>query len=136
MIVIDACVTMAWCFNDEATEKSESVLDTVRAEGAWVPALWRLEVANVLRQAERRSRISLSDSSRRLELLAALPVSVDTETNKHAFGAILNLARDCTLTVYDAAYLELAIRLGLPLASSDKMLLAAARKCGVKVVDC
>ena len=127
---------MAWCFNDEATAKSEALLEQVRRDGAWVPGLWRLEVANVLRQAERRSRISQSDCSRRLELLSKLPVSVDPETNRHAFGAIMALARTHTLTVYDAAYLELAIRLGLPLASSDKALLAAARKCAVEVVDC
>ena len=127
---------MAWCFNDEATAKSEALLEQVRRDGAWVPGLWRLEVANVLRQAERRGRISQSDSSRRLELLSKLPVWVDPETNRHAFGSIMALARTHTLTVYDATYLELAIRLGLPLASSDKALLAAARKCGVSIVQC
>ena len=136
MIVIDASVAIAWCFADEVTPESDAVLDRVKAEGARVPSLWHLEVANVLRQAERRGRISASDTSQRLEVLALLPINTDPETQSRAWGQILALARAHTLTVYDAAYLELAARLGLPLASKDRELLKAGQICGVTIVAC
>ena len=136
MIVIDASLAAAWCFDDEATAEADQILDRVRAEGARVPSLWHLEIANVLRQAERRGRISEADSSRRFELLAQLPIVTDIETMTRAWGPTLALARTHTLTVYDAAYLELAARLGLSLASKDKELLAAARSSGIMVIAC
>lgn len=127
MIVIDASLALAWCFDDEATEETDAALDQVRADGARVPALWHFEIANVIRQA---------DSSRRLQLLAKLPIVTDYETMVQAWGTTLALARIHTLTVYDAAYLELATRLALPLASKDEELLAAARKGGVSTIAC
>ena len=136
MIVIDASVAVAWCFADEATPEVDAVLDRVRADGARVPSLWHLEVANVLRQAERRGRISEADTSRRIELLEQLPITTDGETMQRAWGTTLALARAHALTVYDAAYLELASRLGVPLASKDKELLAAAQIGGVSFVAC
>lgn len=136
MIVIDASLAAAWCFDDEATVEADQMLDRVRAEGARVPCLWHLEIANVLRQAGRRGRISEADSSRRLELLAQLPIVTDIETMTRAWGPTLALARSHTLTVYDAAYLELAARLGLSLASKDKELLAAARNSGIVAIAC
>lgn len=136
MIVIDASVAVGWCFADEATPRGDAVLDRVRAEGARVPSLWHLEVANVLRQAERRERISEAETSLRLELLAQLPIATDADTMQRAWMQTLALARTHTLTVYDAAYLELAARFGLPLASKDRELLAAARKNGIAVLAC
>ena len=136
MIVIDASLAAAWCFDDEATAQADAMLDRVRTEGARVPGLWHLEIANVLRQAERRGRIGEADSSRRLELLAQLPILVDIETATRAWGPSLALARTHKLTDYDAAYLELATRLGLPLASKDKELLAAAANSGVEAIAC
>ncbi|MBC8037780.1 MAG: type II toxin-antitoxin system VapC family toxin [Rhizobiales bacterium] len=136
MIVIDASVAVGWCFADEATPRGDAVLERVRAEGARVPSLWHLEVANVLRQAERRERISEAETSLRLELLAQLPIATDADTMQRAWMQTLALARTHTLTVYDAAYLELAARFGLPLASKDRELLAAARKNGIAVLAC
>lgn len=136
MIVIDASVAVGWCFADEATPRGDAVLERVRAEGARVPSLWHLEVANVLRQAERRERISEAETSLRLELLARLPIVTDVDTVQRAWAQTLALARTHVLTVYDAAYLELAGRLGLPLASKDKELLVAARQSGIAVFAC
>jgi predicted nucleic acid-binding protein len=136
VIVIDASVAIAWCFADEATAEGDAVLDQVRADGARVPSLWHLEVANVLRQAERRGRINEADTARRLELLAQLPIVTDVVTILRAWGPTLALARAHALIVYDAAYLELAMRLGVPLASKDMELIAAARKGGVAVISC
>ncbi len=136
MIVIDASVAIAWCFADEATAEGDAVLDRVRNNGGKVPSLWHLEVANVLRQAERKGRISEAGVSQRLEQLAQLSIATDFDTAARAWGPTLALARAHTLTVYAAAYLELATRLGLPLASKDKELLAAARSSGVEVIAC
>ena len=136
MIVIDASVALSWCFADEATAEGDAVLDLVRSEGARVPSLWHLEVANVLRQAERRKRITEAEVSQRLELLAALPILTDTETQRRAWGPTLALARQHELTAYDAAYLELAVRFGLTLASKDQKLLEAARASGMTIIPC
>lgn len=136
MIVIDASVAIAWCFADESSAESDAVLDSVRGNGARVPSLWHLEVANVLRQAERRSRISEAATANRLELLAELPIITDGETVLRAWNSILALARAQTLTVYDATYLELAARLGVAIASKDRKLLAAATKLGMPTIAC
>lgn len=136
VIVIDASVAVGWCFADEATPEADAVLDRVLAEGARVPALWHLEVANVLRQAERRGRISEDGTGTRLSLLAVLPILADPLTTQHAWHQTLSLARRHRLTVYDAAYLELALRSGVGLASKDRELLSAAAASGVDVIAC
>lgn len=125
--VLDSSVALAWCFADEASPASDRLLDRLQRDGAVVPALWPLEVANVLRMAERRRRIACSSSDRFVDLLARLPISIDEETAGRAMGDTLALARDRDLTVYDAAYLELARRLVLPLATRDLDLRKAAR---------
>ena len=135
-LVIDASVAVAWCFADEASSAGDSVLEQVRNHGAVVPGLWHLEVGNVLRQAERRKRISEADATRQLGLLDMLPITVDAETAVRAWSATLSIARQHKLTVYDAAYLEVAIRRGLPLASKDAELLAAALSSGVSAIAC
>ena len=130
-LVIDCSVTMAWYFKDEATPYTNAVRAMLATERAAVPALWPLEVANVLLMGERRKRSTQAQATRWLRLLSALPIAVDTQTPALAFDPILNLARSHNLTAYDAAYLELAIRLGLPLAARDDVLEKAAAAVGV-----
>lgn len=96
-----------------------------------MPAIWYLELGNVLIQAERRNRLSVADIATRLELFGALPITIDDERPDRTLQAVLTLARAERLTTYDAAYLELAMRRGLPLASKDQDLVEAARRCGV-----
>lgn len=136
MIVVDASIAASWCFEDEASGPGDELLDQVARLGAVVPSLWHLEIGNILRQAERRKRIAESSSQQKLQLLAGLPIETDAETSARAWSATLLLARRHTLTVYDAAYLELALRRGLPLASKDHDLLAAAQSEGVATVTC
>jgi len=133
-VVIDASVALTWCFEDEATAQTDLILDRVRTDGAVVPALWHLELANVLLQAEKRGRIAMGDVATRLELIAELPIATDHETAARAWREVIALARTERLTAYDAAYLELAVRRGLPLSSLDEALIDAARRIGVAVL--
>ena len=133
MVVIDASIALAWCFDDELTEATDALLDRVRDEGAITPGLWRPELGNVLLQAQRRGRIAAEDVARRLDLFAALPISTDPETTQRAWGETLTLARAERLTPYDASYLELAIRRGAPLLTLDEDLARAARRRDVTV---
>ncbi len=130
-LVLGCSVAVAWCFEDEASPETDAILERVRDDGAVVPALWHLELGNVLIQAERRKRLTAADTATRLELIGALPILTDDETPARALGEVLTLARADGLTTYDAAYLELALRKGLPLASRDRALTDAARRCGV-----
>ena len=132
-LVIDSSAALSWCFEDEATPESDLLFERVRNEGAVVPGLWHLEVANVLLQAEKRGRISPGDLAMRLELIAELPIATDTETATRAWREILALARAEGLTTYDAAYLELAMRRALPLQTKDGALIGAAERCRVTV---
>jgi predicted nucleic acid-binding protein len=132
-LVIDCSLTMAWYFKDEATPYTNAVRDNLATERAVVPALWPLEVANVLLMAERRKRSNPTRATKWLRYLAALPIAVDEETHLRAFDPILNLARSHKLTTYDAAYLELAMRRRLPLASLDSDLKKAAQAVGVTI---
>ena len=133
-IVIDASVALAWCFKDERTEATARLLERVRTDAAAVPILWHLEIANVLALAERRGRITSAESAELIALLETLEIVVDEETWSRAFTRILDLAREERLTAYDAAYLELAMRLGVPLASKDRDLCDAAERVGVTVL--
>lgn len=122
---------MSWLFKDEADSYSESVLSSLRAQGALVPVIWALEVANVLLTAERRQRVNEAQMAQFTELLVSLPISVLSRTADQTFGATLPLAREHKLSSYDASYLDLALREGLPLATRDQKLRLAARHCGV-----
>jgi predicted nucleic acid-binding protein len=133
-VVIDATVALAWCFRDERTEATAKLLERVQTDAAAVPSLWHLEVANVLALAERRRRITPAESTELIALLETLEIVVDEETPSHALGRVLDLAREERLTAYDAAYLELAMRLGIPLASKDVDLCDAAERLGVTVL--
>ena len=126
-------MTIAWLFDDERTEAAHAVMRRVVAEGAIVPSLWRLEVANVLRNAERRGRCNEAYVDRSLARLGRLAIKRDEETDDHAWNSTRSLARGEDLSLYDAAYLELAIRRRMALASCDKALLAAAARRKVAV---
>jgi predicted nucleic acid-binding protein len=130
-LVIDCSVTMAWYFKDEATPYTSAVRAALATERAAVPVLWPLEVANVLLMGERRKRSTQAKATKWLRFLAALPIGVDTQTPALAFDMVLALARSHKLTAYDAAYLELAMRLGVPLAARDDTLEKAAHAVGV-----
>jgi predicted nucleic acid-binding protein len=117
---------MAWYFEDESTEVTDELLDRVTARGALVPGHWRLEVANAFQSAIRRKRSDAVYRDRSLAELMLLPITIDAQTNSYAWSATLRLAERFSLTVYDAAYLELAQRHSVPLATLDRELNAAA----------
>ena len=130
-LILDSSIAIAWCFPDERDDYSQSVLDALVTEPAFVPSLWHLEVANTLLVGERRKRSTQANTVAWLGFLAGLPITVDEETRGHAFGDITNLGRSQDLSAYDAAYLELAMRRGLPLATLDEKLKSAALAVGV-----
>lgn len=126
-LVLDSSVTLAWIYADETTEPIREVFNMLSRSGTWVPGLWRLEVANVLEMGVRRKRHDAKFRDATLADLAQLPIQVDTETDKHAWSTTLRLAERHQLTLYDAAYLELALRRNLPIATLDEDLRSAAR---------
>ncbi|MGO9178401.1 MAG: type II toxin-antitoxin system VapC family toxin [Candidatus Limnocylindrales bacterium] len=132
--VVDASVTLAWCFGDEASELADRVLDRLEHDEAVAPAIWPLEVANALRTAERRGRLDLADLARVRELLGALPVQVEAVPLEAALGEVTELARQLDLTAYDAAYLALAARRGLALATVDDRLTRTSARAGFELV--
>ena len=125
---------MAWCFEDEAGAETDRLLERLRDEGARVPSLWFWEVANVLTGAVRRGRLTPTEATARLGLLAALPIEIDHEAASRAWRETLMLAQAHDLTVYDAAYLELAARRRADLATSDKALRIAGAQLGLSVI--
>lgn len=129
--VLDASVAVSWFFEDEADSYTAAVLESLAQAAATVPSLWSLEVANVLRVVERRCQCREADAVRFTELLAHLPIVTDDATATRALHETYQLAREHSLTAYDAAYLELAMRLGLPLATMDRQLADAAGRAGV-----
>lgn len=124
--VLDASVAVAWCFDDESSPAAWALLDRLRTAPAQVPALWALEIGNILVGAERRRRISQARTVEFLGILGDLDIRVDPDVPGRAFRDVLPLAREQRLTTYDATYLELAMRLGLPLATKDTALIRAA----------
>jgi predicted nucleic acid-binding protein len=134
-LVLDASLTLSWYFEDERTPAVDAVLDQVAAGGAVVPSLWRLEVANGFQMAIRRKRIDRTFRDNAFRQLALLPITVETETDLHAWSSTVNLADQFDLTIYDAAYLELAHRRsGLPLASLDEKLCTAGQALGIPLL--
>jgi predicted nucleic acid-binding protein len=132
--VLDCSVVMAWCFEDEADAYADSVLDLLADSEAIVPCIWPLEVANVLLVAERRKRLTEAASLQFAGLLSELPITIDYESSDRALSEILFLGRQQGLSSYDAAYLELAMREGIALATRDNRLRKVSGKCGVKVI--
>lgn len=132
--VLDSSATLAWIFGDETTEAVRHLVETVADEGAIVPVLWRLEIANSLTVAVRRGRIDAGFRDAALRDLALLDIAIDPQTNAQAWTATVQLADRFRLTLYDAAYLELAQRRSLPLASLDGDLRAAARTLDIALL--
>ena len=132
--VVDASVTIGWCFEDESDSFPAAVLDRLTSEEALVPSHWPLEVANVLLVGERKGRLTRAEAARFIELLGGLPIRIDGETAHRGFADALDLGRDHDLSAHDAAYLELAMRTGLPLATTDTRLRRAAAEVGVALV--
>jgi len=126
-LVLDASITLAWIYQDETTEAVQRSFDIVRTNGAWVPVLWLWEVANVLQMNVKRGRHDGKFRDHALADLALFAIKEDTEASRHAWSGSLVLAERHCLTVYDAAYLEVALRRGLPLATLDRDLRAAAK---------
>jgi predicted nucleic acid-binding protein len=124
--VLDASVALAWCFADECTPAAWALLDRLRTAPAHVPALWELEVGNILLGAERQRRITQARVVEFVGILGDLDIRVDPDAPGRALRDLLPIARERRLTTYDATYLELAMRLGLPLATKDKALARAA----------
>lgn len=132
--VLDSSVALAWVLPGEGSDATEALLDEIAAAGATAPGLWPLETANVLLQAEKARRITQDERRQSLITLAALPVHIDPNTAAQAWSRTLGLTEAEGLTLYDASYLELALRLTLPLAPLDKKLRHAAAANGVELL--
>jgi len=133
--VVDNSVVMSWCFEDEGSSYAEAVLESLESGEAFVPAIWPLEVGNVLLVAERKKRLSQASVVRFLALLGGLPITVEQETSERMLKEIVSLAREHKLSTYDASYLDLAMRLDLPLATQDACLKRAAKKAKVQTFE-
>lgn len=132
--VLDCSVAISWCLVDENDDYANAILAMMPDSKAFVPGIWSLEIANTLIVAERRNRITQEQSEQAIALLQSLLIQVDLFTDAKALNATLKLARQEGLAAYDAAYLELALRLQLPLATLDTRLAEAATRCGVGLV--
>ena len=133
--VLDNSVTMRWFFGDGKPQElayAGKVLDAMKRASAFVPVTWGLEAANVIAKAEAKALVTEARSGAFLEMLEGVDIEVDTSTFAHALTDTLQLARRYKLSAYDASYLELALRLGIPLATLDEDLQKAAKKAGVK----
>jgi predicted nucleic acid-binding protein len=133
-LVLDSSAILAWFYADKTTPAIRGVVEMLVENGAWVPSLWSLEVANILETGVRRGRNDIAFRDATLADLSLLRISRDPETDKQAWNATLQLAHRHRLTLYDAAYLELAQRRGLPLATLDSDLRAAATAEGVALL--
>jgi len=134
VFVIDNSVVMSWCFKDEASDYADAVLEKLTTARAVVPAIWPLEVVNVLLVAERKERLKQADSIRFLTLLLQLPIEAEQEWSQEAMPDLLALGRNLDLSSYDLSYLDLAMRRGCPLASLDQKLVSAAKASGVSIL--
>jgi predicted nucleic acid-binding protein len=132
-LVLDTSLTLAWFFADEANAYADAVALSLASGEAAVPSLWPLEVANALITGERRKRSTEAQATAFIARLRTLPIVVDDETDSRAWGDTMSLARAHNLSAYDAAYLELAMRRALPLATLDARLKAAAATTGVSL---
>ncbi len=134
MFVLDASVSAAWLLNDESSAYADRLLKRLAGGAeAIVPAIWRYEMANILWVGVRRERLAAADAEQLSQWLAALPISLDPGSVDAVMTGVSSVAALCGMSVYDAAYLELALRRGLPLASLDQRLVAAAKAAGVSL---
>jgi predicted nucleic acid-binding protein len=135
ILVLDVSATLPWCYEDEMNDASAALLDRIAVGPVLVPALWCVELGNALLQGERRKRITSEDIARFLALLDGLPIETDHDLDHSAVAPLVTLARQHRLTGYDAAYLSLALRRDLPLATRDGALQRAAVACGVTLTE-
>jgi predicted nucleic acid-binding protein len=133
-MVLDSSMALAWIYAGETTDAILQMFDEIRTRGAWVPGLWRWEIANVLQLNVRRGRHDADFRDGALAGLGLLPVKVDAEADRQAWGDTLHLAERHRLTIYDAAYLEIASRRKIPLATLDRDLRKAAASEGIELL--
>jgi predicted nucleic acid-binding protein len=133
-LAVDCSVTMAWCFEDEKNPYADAILSALDETDALVPSIWPFEVANVLALSERAGRLDVARSAWFIRFLNDLPIRVDDRSTSSAFGDMLAVARAHDLTLYDAAYLEVALRNGVGLATQNNALRAAALRLGVAYI--
>lgn len=129
--VLDCSITMTWCFEDESNTYTEKILENLKESTAIVPSLWSLEVSNILLITKRNKRITEIQAASFIDALTALPIVIDQSTSFRAMHSIFVLANQTDLTIYDAAYLELAAREKIPLLTLDKGLIKAAKKLNI-----
>ncbi|MBW4583217.1 MAG: type II toxin-antitoxin system VapC family toxin [Tildeniella nuda ZEHNDER 1965/U140] len=135
-LVLDCSVAISWCFGDESNTYADAVLLLLSDDvEAIVPGILWLEIVNVLLVAERRQRVTQIQAAKALMLLRSLPIFVDVNTDQASIDATIAIAREGSLAAYDAAYLALAMREGLPLATIDRRLGAAAQQRGMLLED-
>jgi predicted nucleic acid-binding protein len=132
--VLDCSLTMAWVFPDEANASTDALRESLIDDNAVVPVLWPIEVANVLLVATRRGRITEEEWPRIRNDLNILPIDIDLESHDQVLERVLPIAAQYELSVYDAMYLELALRFGLPLASLDRKLNTAGKEAGLELL--
>ena len=132
--VVDNSVVMSWCFKDETNQYADSVLDCLSEGTAFVPSIWPLEVVNVLLEAERKKRLSEADSVRFITLISQLPIIVEHERPERIMKDLLAFARSNDLSSYDASYLDLSMRKGIPIATLNTRLIEAAKKTDIPIL--
>ena len=132
--VVDASTAFAWAHADQASAYTAAILESLEnGASAHAPSLWRLELANILLVANRRKKMTVLECEAALAFFENLPIAIDLETSSMAFGKTSDLAREHSLSAYDACYLELAVRKKLPLATRDESLIKAAKRSGITV---
>ena len=131
--VVDASVTMSWCYENEDDPYATSALRALQTSQAVVPWVWSLEVANALLVGERRSRLTEAETFRFLDVLERLAIVMDESPPNHLMDDVLSIGRQYALSSYDACYLELALRKGVPLATLDERLRATAIQVGLSI---
>lgn len=129
--VIDNSIILSWCLEDEGRRYTDALLDCIGEYEALVPAVWPLELSNALLMAERRKRLTTAEVTHILSIIETLPIVIEQEPPERAWTEVLSLARAQRLTTYDASYLDLAMRMGIPIATLDKALKKAARNVEV-----
>jgi predicted nucleic acid-binding protein len=132
-IVVDASTALAWCFPDETSEHADAILAALEGKTILVPAVWGLEIANAVLVGERSKRLRQPEIRRFTTLLQSLPVVQDARPVTAYISEVLPVAREYSLTAYDAGYLELSMRHSAPLATLDAKLKRAARRAGVEI---
>ena len=132
--VVDASVALAWCLDDERSAAANAILERLASDPAIVPAIWPFEVANGLRSAERRGRITMVDALRSALVLRTLPIEIEPADVATTLDGCAAIARRLDLSVYDAAYVSLAIARRLPLATADERVRRACTAAGVEVI--